>query len=99
MILEIKCPVCRKVNTESVCIRCSCDLSSLFDIIKISNNKISLGIKCLIEKDTSQANQYALQSWKLKKTKDAVLLGFSACCMSKNFEMANKWLKLWELIK
>jgi len=90
--MEIKCPSCKKVNSDSPeCIRCGCELNILIAILQAAESEISMGKKKLLKGEFLEALEHAMLSWNLKKTSNAAKLAFLANISTGKYEEALKW--------
>ena len=90
--MEIKCPSCKKVNSDSPeCVRCGCELKILTTILQAAENEISMGKAKLLNGDFLEALEHAMQSWNLKKSSNAAKLAFLVNGSIGKYEDALKW--------
>lgn len=93
--MEIQCPSCKKLNSDSPeCVRCGCELKILTVILQAAESKISMGKDKLLEGEFLEALGYAIRSWNLKKSSNAAKLAFLASVLTEKYEEALKWRKI-----
>ena len=100
--MEIKCPSCRKLNTSDCrdyqCRRCGGDLSKLFEIVNMAQNKIDEAKQAFLNELPGDAMVYAEESWRLKHSTEAAKLAFLASVGRKEYLDAYKWYQLGRMI-
>ncbi|MFV1975375.1 MAG: hypothetical protein ACC651_06470 [Candidatus Scalindua sp.] len=90
--MEIKCPSCKKVNSDSrECVRCGCGLKILTTILQAAESEISVGKAKLLKGDFLEALEHAMRSWNLKKSSNAAKLAFLANVSTGEYEDALEW--------
>ena len=96
--MDIKCPSCRKRNTSNssdyLCKRCGGDLSKLFEIVHMAQNKMEEARRAFLNELPGEAMILAEESWRLKHSSEAAKLAFLASVGKKEYMDAYKWYQL-----
>lgn len=90
--MEIQCPSCKKINSDSsTCVRCGCELQTLRTILQAAEGEIAIGRNKLRMGNPLEALNHAIRSWHLKNSPKAAKLAFLANMSVRRFEDALRW--------
>ncbi|MDB6152185.1 MAG: hypothetical protein JWL90_638 [Chthoniobacteraceae bacterium] len=89
--MEISCPSCGKLNQASPCLRCGCDLATLFNLRHAAEQALAEATRFLREGEMADAYGQASRSWELRHSAPAAQLAFLAAIGMADFPGALKW--------
>ena len=106
---EILCPACRKTQIGPKqpiqpgqlfqCRRCECDLMPLVCLSAHAQGLYRQGLSYLKNGDPNMASANANASWKVKNTKNAACLAFSAALASHEWDQADEWYRVLDQLE
>ncbi len=89
--MEIRCPACKKGNTNETCLRCGTDLAALFAVRAAALHHLAQGRHWLTQGRGKAALASAESSWRMENTSQAAGLAFLACLLLEDFDLATTW--------
>ncbi|MES2569076.1 MAG: hypothetical protein V4710_03360 [Verrucomicrobiota bacterium] len=91
MRMEITCPSCGKLNRETPCQRCGCELNALFELSHAANEAVAEAAHALRRGQADAALENARRSWQLRHGKEAARIAFLASLALADFPGALLW--------